>query len=86
MRWFSTPMKVVGILSSVFAARKTETPRMVSGTLGEDCYFVVGQKVMRCSDAPFPEPSELWDQCVGAGNDAFDFYECRCRFFDFSPR
>ena len=32
MRWFSTPMKVVGVLSSVFVVRKTETPRMVSGT------------------------------------------------------
>ena len=30
--------------------------------------------------------SELRNQCVGADNDAFDFYECRCRYFDFRPR
>ena len=76
MRWFSTPMKVVGVLSSVFAARKTETPRMVSGTLGEDCYFVVGQKVMRCSDSPLPELGERMDQGVGAVSDLFDFHAC----------
>lgn len=86
MRWFSTPMQVVGVLSSVFAVRKTETPRMVSGTLGEGCYFVVRQKVMRCPDAPLPELSELRSQSVGADNDAFDFYECLGRFFNFSPR